>query len=52
MNRSKINKKENRITAISASFYKTVFLLTQVVPPSFEFRQYFKKVYIYVYYSA
>jgi len=32
------------ITIIDASFYKNVFLLTQVIPPSVEFQQHFKKV--------
>nr|XP_012223087.1 PREDICTED: uncharacterized protein LOC105672609 isoform X2 [Linepithema humile] len=31
------------ITAISSSFYKNVFLLTRVLPPSSEFQQCFKK---------
>lgn len=39
-----MNRSENAHTAISASFYENVFLLTQIIPPSFEFRQHFKKV--------
>ncbi|RLU25747.1 hypothetical protein DMN91_001905 [Ooceraea biroi] len=34
---------ENPVTAINSSFYKNVFLLTRVVPPSSRFQQHFKK---------
>ncbi|KAH0956180.1 hypothetical protein HN011_002946 [Eciton burchellii] len=34
---------EDRVIAISSSFYKNVFLLTQMVPSSFQFQQHFRK---------